>query len=127
MTNKNIGTGKWALPSGFYDTAKDVVTIYLPATSALYVGLAPVWGFPVPDKIAITIALVMTFLGVVLKISTNSYNKSLKSTDGVLQVDQSDPTKDSYMFDISTDLEELAHQDRITLKVYNVTPILSQE
>ena len=61
-----------------YDTLKSVALIWLPAIAALYVGLAQVWGgnvFPYAEQIAGTIALVETFLGAVLQISTRNYWK----------------------------------------------------
>ena len=58
-----------------YDILKWVAMIFLPALSALWLGLANLWGFPYGDEIAGTIALVDTFLGAVLMVSTYQYNK----------------------------------------------------
>lgn len=117
------GQGKYALPSGLYDVAKDAATIYLPASATLYVVLAGIWGWPFGEQITATVAGLVTFLGTVLKISTVSYNRSDKSTDGTLivDVDEKNPMKDRYLFDINTDLAEVADKDRITLKINNLT------
>jgi hypothetical protein len=123
MSNaQSNGQGKWALPSSVYDAAKDTALIYLPAVAVLYGALAAVWHWGFIAEVSATILAVDTFLGVVLKISTASYNNSSKSTDGTLIIDQSNPAKDSYVFDVATPLDEVAGADRITLKIDNQTP-----
>lgn len=59
-----------------YDILKGIALIWLPAISALYVGLSQVWGsevFPFAEQIAGTIALIVAFLGAVLQISSKTY------------------------------------------------------
>jgi hypothetical protein len=112
-----VTEGKFALPSSVYDIAKDFTQIYLPATAVLYVALASIWGWGFQVEVAGTIAAIVTFLGVVLKISTASYNKSDKSNDGVLIIDKSDPLKDQYLFDVSTPLNDVENRNTITLRV----------
>ena len=56
-----------------YDVLKSITLIWLPAISALYVGLSKIWGFPLAEEVAGSIALVCTFLGSVLQISTRKY------------------------------------------------------
>ena len=58
-----------------YDFLKWLAQIFLPAAATLYFAIAQVWGFPFSDEIVGTITAVDAFLGVILKISTNSYNK----------------------------------------------------
>ena len=58
-----------------YDVMKWIVMIVLPALSAFYVALAPVWGWPYAEQVAMTISAVDTFLGAVLCISTAQYHK----------------------------------------------------
>lgn len=117
VDNTPVSAGKFALPSPVYDVAKDLTQIYLPATAALYVGLAQIWGWGFQLEVAATITVLVTFLGVVLKVSTVSYFRSDKSTDGVLEIDQSNPLKDKYLFDVQTPLEEVALRNSITLRV----------
>lgn len=56
-----------------YDILKTLTILYLPAISALYVGLSQIWGFPYAEQIAGSIAVVCTFLGTILQISTKKY------------------------------------------------------
>lgn len=59
-----------------YDILKWITMIVLPACGTFYSALAGIWGFPYGEQVVGTIVAVATFLGVVLKISTNNYNKT---------------------------------------------------
>lgn len=59
-----------------YDRAKFLALILLPALGALYFSLAQIWGLPAAEQVVGTITVVDTFLGVILRISANSYDKS---------------------------------------------------
>ena len=65
-----------------YDILKYIALIVLPAIGALYFALAKIWGFPYATEIVGTISAVDTFLGAILKISTDQYNEEQKSSDG---------------------------------------------
>lgn len=58
-----------------YDILKYIAQIVLPALGTLYFALASVWGFPYGEQIVGTITAVDTFLGAILKLSSNNYNK----------------------------------------------------
>ena len=59
-----------------YDALKWIVMIVLPALSAFYVALAPVWGWSYAEQVAMTISAVTALLGALLGISTAQYRKS---------------------------------------------------
>lgn len=61
-----------------YDILKYIAQIILPALGTLYFALAGIWGFPFGEEVVGTITAVDTFLGVVLGLSTMSYNKTNK-------------------------------------------------
>ena len=65
-----------------YDRLKFLAQVVLPAAGTLYAALAGIWGLPYAEQIVGTIVAVDTFLGVVLKISTYQYNKSMEVNDG---------------------------------------------
>ena len=65
-----------------YDRLKFIAQVVLPAAGTLYAALAGIWGLPYAEQIVGTIVAVDTFLGVVLKISTYQYNKSLEESNG---------------------------------------------
>ena len=62
-----------------YDRLKFIAQVVLPALGTLYAALAGIWGLPYAEQIVGTIVAVDTFLGVVLKISTYQYTKSLEA------------------------------------------------
>lgn len=59
-----------------YDILKYIALIVLPAISALYFGLAQIWGWPYGEEIVGSIAVIDTFLGAILQISKDSYDKT---------------------------------------------------
>ena len=61
-----------------YDILKYIAQILLPAIGTLYFALAGIWGFPYGEQIVGTITAVDTFLGVILKVSSNQYYASLE-------------------------------------------------
>jgi len=63
-----------------YDVLKWAAQYLLPAAGTLYFALANVWGLPFGEQVVGTITAVDTFLGVVLGISSNQYNKSTSDT-----------------------------------------------
>ena len=61
-----------------YDVLKYIALILLPALGTLYFALAKIWGFPYATEIVGTISAVDAFLGAMLQISTDQYNKQEK-------------------------------------------------
>ena len=64
-----------------YDVLKWVTLVALPATTALWLTLANIWGFPYAEAIGATLAAITTFIGALLGISSYNYNKSLKANN----------------------------------------------
>lgn len=60
-----------------YDVLKWITLVALPATTALWLALANIWGFPYAEAIGATLAAVTTFLGALLGISSLQYNKKI--------------------------------------------------
>lgn len=69
------------LPDKVYDILKWVCLILLPALSTLYWSLSSIWGWPYTEQIIGTIAAVETFLGVIIGISTHTYNVERKNAE----------------------------------------------
>jgi hypothetical protein len=80
--------GDYVLPPGVYNFLKRGATVVLPALAALYFGLAAIWGLPKADEVVGTIAVINTFIGAVVTISSVSYNNSEAKYDGVINVTQ---------------------------------------
>lgn len=64
------------LPDNLYNILKWVCLIVLPAVAVLYGTLGNTWGLPYVEQICITINAVATFIGVVIGVSTMTYNKN---------------------------------------------------
>lgn len=58
-----------------YDKLKNMALVILPAIGALYFGVAAIWGLPKAEEVVGTIAVLTTFVGVVVKAAQVSYNK----------------------------------------------------
>jgi hypothetical protein len=58
-----------------YDILVWITTIVLPAIGTLYFALSGIWGFPYGEQVVGTITAIVTFLGVILRISNVQYNK----------------------------------------------------
>ena len=69
------------MSNALYDALKYIAQIVLPALGTLYFALAKIWGFPYGAEIVGTITAVDAFLGALLKISTDQYNKENQPPD----------------------------------------------
>ena len=58
-----------------YDILKYIAQIVLPALATLYLALAGIWNLPYGEAISGTIMAIDTFLGAVLRISSENYKK----------------------------------------------------
>lgn len=56
-----------------YDVLKYIAQVILPALGTLYFALAGIWNLPYAEQVVGTITAIDTFLGVILKISSNQY------------------------------------------------------
>jgi len=103
-----------------YDVLKFIAQILLPALGTLYFALAPIWNLPKAEEIVGTIVAIDTFLGVLLGISTNQYNKSDAKYAGTIEVSDS-PTAQKYLLNVNGDPEEVfASRDEVVFKVEQV-------
>lgn len=57
-----------------YDTLKYIALFVLPALATLIITIFGIWHIPYGEAIAGTITAINTFLGAILKISTDKYN-----------------------------------------------------
>jgi len=62
-----------------YDVLKWIAQYLLPALGTLYFALSTIWGLPYGEQVVGTVTALDTFLGVILGISTASYNAEKES------------------------------------------------
>jgi hypothetical protein len=118
MTSPQGQTTQTSLLSDkLYQKLKATALIVLPASGALYFGLAQIWGLPAAEQVIGTITVVDTFLGVLLGISTSSYNKSDAKYDGTFVVENTEDGSNLRLQ--SVDLDALSTKDELVFKVYN--------
>ena len=60
-----------------YDILKYIAQVVIPAVGTLYFALAGIWSFPYGEQIVGTLTAIDTFLGVLLKLSSDNYYKEL--------------------------------------------------
>lgn len=63
------------IPDKAFNILKWIAQYLLPGSGTLYFALASIWGFPYGEQIVGTITAIVTFLNVLLGISTANYNK----------------------------------------------------
>jgi hypothetical protein len=103
-----------------YNVLKFVALVLLPALGALYAAISGLWGLPSPEAVVGTVTAVDAFLGVVLHLSTASYNTSDSKYAGVLHVE---PGEDGSQLRLkSLDSNAVLTQDEVTFKVNKGDP-----
>lgn len=100
------------LKNKVYDTLKWIAMWLLPGMATLWLTLGKIWSFPYTTEIGATISAIDVFLAFILGLSNKNYQG-----DGTLNIDSSDPEKDTYNLELNDDVEELANKKTITFKV----------
>ena len=65
-----------------YDIIKIIALVWLPALATLYATIGKIWGLPYVDQIPATIMAIDTFLGAIVKISSDVYHTRPKDQMG---------------------------------------------
>ena len=60
-----------------YDVLKEIALTILPALAVFYTACSKIWGIPYGAEIPATIMAIDTAMGVMLHISTSSYNEEV--------------------------------------------------
>jgi hypothetical protein len=99
-----------------YTVIKWLVQIFLPAFSGAYFALGRLWGWENVDLIVGTMAIITTFLGAVLGISSSQYNKMLNGkVVGEILVPMNDFDRVRMSLDLSP--EELKNRNRVVFNI----------
>ena len=96
------------IPDKIYDILKWIARIVLPAIGTLYFALAGIWGFPYAEQILGTITALVTFLSVLLGISSAKY-----PSDGTLVATD----WENFYVELNQDLSELSGKKTLTFEV----------
>jgi hypothetical protein len=82
----------------------------------LWLTIANVWDLPNSQEVGLTLGAINTFLGVVLGVATNTYNKSDEKFDGQINVLQGDD-KTTMQLELDKGPEVLKEQDVVAFRV----------
>lgn len=106
------------LSNRVYNALKVLSTMLLPAASALYLSLDQIWDLPRETEVVGTVAAVNVFVGVLIGLSTKSYNNSDAKYDGAIDVYE-DTNEDRTVFslNLNEDPENLKSMSSVNFKV----------
>lgn len=126
MSGSSPQHAKALLSNKSYDALKKSTTVILPAAGALYFALAQIWHLPNAEEVVGSIAAVNTFLGVMLGVSTNSYNKKARYSGTIEVSSPPDGSKKVFSLNLDEEPEALERMDEVTFKVDSTgsTPII---
>lgn len=105
------------LPSQVYDKLKALVTLILPAIGAAYFSLAGIWDLPNAEKVVGSIAVLTTFLGVLLAVAAKSFNNSDVKFDGDVVTVTTEEGKTLYSLNLGIDPADIPQMKELILKV----------
>lgn len=105
-----------------YGIAKHLVQIILPAVASLYFGLAAIWGLPRSEEVVGTLAVLATFLGVVLGISGREYYASGAAYDGQMVINKTEDGTKVFGLELDLQPEEFERRDAISFQIINEAP-----
>lgn len=108
------------LSSRVYDFLKSVAMIWLPAAGTLYFTLAGIWHLPAPQEVVGTVVAVDTFLGVILGISSSSYNKPTTAGgkyDGVFVIETNEEGKKVASLELNENAGAIQDKDELHFRV----------
>lgn len=100
-----------------YDILKKIAQLWLPAAGSLYFGLAVIWGFPFGEQVVGSLALVTTFIGVILGKSTTKYLASDRPYDGDILTSTSEDGTVTYTLELGLDPYSIPDRDKLTFRV----------
>lgn len=108
-----------------YNAMKPTATIILPALGALYFALAQIWGLPKAEEVTGSIAAINTFVGVILAVSSKTYNNSDARFVGEIQV-HDDGDKKTAALVVDGDPEDILRMKEATFKINDTgeTPVV---
>jgi hypothetical protein len=100
-----------------YNALKSLAQSYLPALGTLYFALAQIWHMPHPEEVVGSITAVDAFLGVVLGLSTISYNKTDKYAGVLNVVDPGDGSDLLLTSGLDKPVEDIRKMPEVTFRV----------
>jgi hypothetical protein len=107
------------LSNSTYDKLKPLTAAIMPGVITFWLTISAIWGLPKSEEIALTLGAINVLLGVILSVSTRSYNKSDAKYDGVINVYQNDEGRPVASMELKNyeDPAQVVQQKEVTFKV----------
>lgn len=115
-------TKRSILNNRYYDVLKYIAQIVLPAIATLYFALSKIWGLPWGEEVIGSITAVDIFLGVILGISSKTYNQSDAKYDGIMEVENVGDDTKRFSLNLKSDPDDLDKKHEVVFKVHNEGP-----
>lgn len=112
--------GQIMLSNTAYQTFKRLVQIWIPATSSLYFGLDGIWDLPATEQILGTLALIATFLGASMTVSSRHYESSGAAYDGEIVVTESPEGSKMFSLELDGDPNDIPDKRAVRFKVADI-------
>lgn len=116
MSESSHALKKPLLGDSAYNRLKQSTTVIVPAVGALYFALAQIWHLPKAEEVVGSLAALNTFLGVLLGISTRTYNRSDTKYAGIIEVTDT-PDAKQLEFILNEATPPLEKQAEVTFRV----------
>lgn len=103
-----------------YNVIKFIVTILFPAAGALYFGLSQIWGFPHGEAVVGTLALLATFLGALIQLSSSVYSAGQSVANpvvGDIVYSTTDEGRPAFVFEFDEDPADLMNKQSATFTI----------
>lgn len=101
-----------------YDMLKFVAQILLPGLGALYFGLAQIWGLPKAEEVVGTVAVIDTFLGLLLGLSSKAYKEEVQGkVVGTLDVHEGEDGKKMMTLNFPGNPYDIENHNKVAFKV----------
>ena len=100
-----------------YNTIKWLVQTALPLSGSLYFGLAQTWDLPASEQVVGTLALLATFFGAILGVSSKRYNASGAAHDGEIIINEDEEGKKLFTLSINEDPESMTSKSSVSFKI----------
>ncbi len=107
----------FAISDSFYKKIKILVMIIFPVFSTIYFIVGSIFGWANLPQVLGFIAVITTFLSVVLVISARFYNKSDSRFDGSIDIHTTEADVKVYSLNLNSDPEDLDSKSSILFKV----------
>lgn len=115
MTTVQTQTSTKLLSDRNYNVVTKAATLVLPLLSALYFGLAQIWGLPKAEEVVGTIAVLNVFAGGLSVVAKKIYDVGGAQYDGQFQVDEHEDG--ALLRLVSVNPEALDEKDVLTFKI----------